>query len=365
MTALRGPPYHAGMTRGIAALGAVLALSACSSGAPPKSEMAPAREAHVTPREEGPRLPPAPLKVDADQGIAARVNNEIVTWKDVGDALSKVKGTVSPELRRSTLRQITEERLFLQAARKNGVVVGEQELEDAIRRDLKNYGGEEEYERWLRLRNLTKTEAREEKRKTVLIYKLYRHIIQKSFQQPDASTPGLLVDSVAPVEVEAYYESHKDRFQAIENVTYSRIALQFAVPADKEAKRALAESILRHLDEGADFIMLSLHHGRLRQDDRNKTREDLKKIGLSAATIALLFDTLQVGQVSGIVEDGNSWNIFRVEKRIQQREESLAEAEPKIRATLESEKREENRRKLRDRLVKDAYLWPSDLFDEE
>jgi hypothetical protein len=354
------------MTRGISAFAAVLALGACSSGAPAKSEMAPAREPASATREAQAR--PAPLpKADADQGIAARVNNEIVTWKDVGDSLSKVKGGVSPELRRQTLRQMVEERLFLQAAKKNGVSVGEQELDDAVRRDIKTYGGEEEYERWLRLRNLTKTEAREEKRKTILIYKLYRHIIQKSFQQPDATTPGLLVDSVAPVEVADFYARNKDRFKAIENVTFSRIALQFASPAEKEAKRALAESILRHIDEGGDFIMMSIHHSAIRkardQEYRNVTREAVAEF--SPATIALLFETLKVGETSKVVEDGQTWNIFRLEKRIQQREETPAEAEPKIRATLESEKREENRRKLRDRLVRDAYLWPSDLFDEE
>ncbi|HEX7897324.1 MAG TPA: SurA N-terminal domain-containing protein [Planctomycetota bacterium] len=355
------------MTRGIPALAAVLALGACSSGASPKSEMAPAREPAVAVREERVRPAPEPLKVDADQGIAARVNNEIVTWKDVGDSLSKVKAAISPELRRQTLRQMVEERLFLQAARKNGVAVGEQELDDAVRRDIKTYGGEEEYERWLRLRNLTKTEAREEKRKTILIYKLYRHIIQKSFQQPDATTPGLLVDSVAPVEVAEFYEKNKGRFQAIENVTFSRIALQFANPGEKEAKYALALSILRHLDEGGDFVMMSIHHSAIRmardQEYRNKSRKDLD--GFAPATLALLFETLKVGETSEVVEDGQTWNIFRLEKRIHQREESAAEAEPKIRATLESEKREENRRKLRDRLVRDAYLWPSDLFDEE
>ena len=341
-----------------------LALGACASKAAPKSEMAPAPAV----RAEGPRgAAPLPPRAEVDQGIAARVNDEILTWKDVADALTNVKGPVSPELRKGTLRQLAGERLFLQAAKKNGVTIGEQELEDAIRRDIKTYGGEEEYERWLRLRNLTKTEAREEKRKTILIYKLYRHIIQKAFQQPDASTPGLLVDSVAPVEVAEYYKNNKERFKAIENVSFTRIALHFANAADKEAKRALAESILRRLDEGADFVMLSIHYSSVRkardQEFRNKTRKDLEEF--APATITLLFDTLKVGETSGVVEDGQTWNIFRLEKRIQQREETLAEAEPKIRATLESEKREENRRKLLAHLVRDAYIWPADLFDEE
>lgn len=359
------------MTSRWAAAVAALALGAvasCSSGTP--AQMAPAREAPPAPAARdiagpAPKFEPPP---PGQQGIAARVNNEIVTWKDVGDTLARVKGAVSPELRKSALRQLAEERLFLQAAKQNGVTIGAQELDDAIRRDIKNYGGEEEYERWIRLRGVTKTEAREEKRKTLLIYKLYRHIIQKAFSQPDASTPGLLMDSVAPVEIHAYYEANQAKFAQIENATFSRIALQFSTPKEREAKRAMAESIVRRLGEGADFAMLSVHHSDVRRaaqyDDRHKTREQLKEF-YTEATIKLIFDDMKVGETSGIVEDRNTWNLFRLEQRIQQRKESIEEAEPKIRSTLESQKREENRRKLRDHLVKDAYLWPGDLFEED
>jgi hypothetical protein len=357
--------------RRIGAAAAIVCLSACSSVEPARSEMAPAREPSPLVREAARRPADPPLPAASPQGphgIAARVNNEIVTWKDVGDAVAKVKGPVSAELKRGTLRQIAEERLFLQAAKKNGVSVGEQELDDAVRRDIKTYGGEEEYERWLRLRNMTKTEAREEKRKTILIYKLYRHIIQKSFSQPDATTPGLLVDSVAPVEVAEYYEKNKEKFQAIENVTFGRIALQFANPKQKEAQRAMAESVLRRLEEGADFAMLSIHYSDVRRAqefaDRHKTRKEVAEY-YSPKTVELIFETLKVGETSPIVEDGNTWNLFRVEQRIQQRAESPEEAEPKIRSMIESRKREENRRKLRDHLVKDAYLWPADLFEDE
>jgi hypothetical protein len=370
LTSAGGRPYYAGMR--LAGAAAVLCLAACSGTEPARREMAPAREAAPAPAPRPaasrPEPAPAPPPTEGGHGIAARINNEIVTWKDVGDAVAKVKGPVSAELKRGTLRQIAEERLFLQAAKKNGVAVGDQELDDAIRRDIKTYGGEEEYERWLRLRNLTKTEAREEKRKTILIYKLYRHIIQKSFSQPDASTPGLLVDSVAPVEIAEYYEKNKEKFKAIENATFGRIALQFSSPREKEAKRAMAESIVRRLNEGADFAMLSIHYSDVRRAqefaDRQRTREQTAEF-YAPETVALLFDELKVGETSGIVEDRNTINIFRLEQRIQQRAESLEEAEPRIRATIESRKREENRRKLRDHLVRDAYLWPADLFEDE
>jgi hypothetical protein len=37
----------------------------------------------------------------------------------------------------------------------------------------------------------------------------------------------------------------------------------------------------------------------------------------------------------------------------------------KIRNMIENQYRVENRKKLRDHLVKDAYIWPADLFEND
>ena len=74
---------------------------------------------------------------------------------------------------------------------------------------------------------------------------------------------------------------------------------------------------------------------------------------------------MKEGEISPIIQDGRSLNIFKMEQKVNQKAESFEEAQIKIRAMLENKYREENRRRLRDHLRKDAYLWPADLFDFE
>ena len=92
--------------------------------------------------------PPAatPVATNTSTEIAARINNEIITWKDVREVLKEIKpADLTPELKKSKLRELAEERMFLQAAKKNNLTVSEQELDEAQRRDIKGYGSEEEF----------------------------------------------------------------------------------------------------------------------------------------------------------------------------------------------------------------------------
>ncbi len=352
------------MSRGIAWIVMLAVPLAACAGAPDP----PVRRTPFDP-EAGPILPgPVPVPAQLpDDGIAARINNEILTWKDVAETYKLVKPEqVTEELRRSKRRALAEERLFLQAARQNNVTIPDQQLDDVIRRQIKEMGGEEAFEKELRFRGQTRTEYREQKRRDLLIYRLYQHLFQQAWQNPTLRTPALMLDFVSPQEILDFYHAHPDRFKAIENVTFWRIALQFQNAKEKEEKRALAEAIRRKIEEGSEFSMLSYFYSDVRRarefEDRGKTRKELLDF-YAPKTVELLFDVMKEGEVSPIWEDGKTLNLFRLEQRVKQREETFEEAQPKIRALLETKKRIENRNALRDHLKKDAYLWPPDVFD--
>ena len=344
---------------GAAALG-------CSS-ASPRNEMAPTPK--LDPPIEAPSqavITPPPLRTD---GIAARVNNEIITWKDVKEVLKEIKpADLTIELKKSKLRDMAEERMFLQAAKKHNLTVTEQELDEAQRRDVKGYGSEEEFERVIRIRFGTKTAYREDKRRQILIYKLYRHLLQQSWTNPGKDTPGLMLDFVAPEKIREYFTQHPEQFQAIERISFMRIGLQYTTDRDETMKKQLAESVIRKLDEGAEFAMLAFFYSDIRRAkdfrDMGVSRKDCEQF-YSPETIKYLFDVMKEGEISPIIKDGRSFNIFKMEQKINQKAESFEEAQGKIRSMMENQYREENRKKLRDHLRKDAYLWPSDLFDYE
>jgi hypothetical protein len=81
--------------------------------------------------------------------------------------------------------------------------------------------------------------------------------------------------------------------------------------------------------------------------------------------VRYLFDVMKEGEISKIVRDGKTINIFKMDQKFKQKEEPFEEAQIKIRNGLESQYRERNRKLLRAHLVKDAYIWPADLFDNE
>jgi hypothetical protein len=359
------------MFRGISlvALACAAALGCSSSSASPRNEMAPTPQLDP-PVESKPApqaaIPTVPVRND---GIAARVNNDIITWKDVLETLKDIKpGDITPELKKSNLRQLAEERMFLQAARANNLTITEQEMEEAQRRDIKMYGSEDEWEKVIRIRYGTKTNYRETRRKELLIYKLYRHLMQQSWTNPGKGTPGLMLDFVAPAEIRKYYEENEKQFQAIERISFMRIGLQFSHPREEEAKLRLAESLARKLEEGAEFAMLAFFYSDIRRAkdfrDMGISRKDAKDF-YTEETVHYLFDVMKEGEVSPIVRDKNSLNIFKMEQKINQKAESFEDAQIKIRNMLENKYREENRKRLRDHLRKDAYIWPSDLFDNE
>jgi hypothetical protein len=140
------------------------------------------------------------------------------------------------------------------------------------------------------------------------------------------------------------------------------------VKQEEENKQALAESLARKLEEGAEFTMLAYFYSDVRRAkdfrDRGVSRKDLEGF-YTPETIRYLFDEMKEGQVSPIIKDGKTLNIFKMEQKFKQKEEGFEEAQIKIRNMKENQKREENRKQLRDYLRKDAYLWPTDLFDFE
>jgi hypothetical protein len=192
--------------------------------------------------------------------------------------------------------------------------------------------------------------------------------MQQSWTNPGKGTPGLMLDYVAPEEIRQYYKDNEKQFQAIERISFMRIGLQFALPQEEDIKRTLAESLLRKIDEGAEFAMLAFFYSDVRRAkdfrDMGVTRKDARDF-YTEETVRYLFDVMKEGEISPVVKDKNSLNIFKMEQKINQKAESFEEAQVKIRNMLENKYREENRKKLRDHLRKDAYLWPPDLFDFE
>jgi len=302
-------------------------------------------------------------------GKAAQIETEHLTWEQV---YSKFKGfkpsDITEELLQAELRRQAEELLFLQKAKAEGITVTEREIDEAVERVIRTFGGKENFDQYLRSRDLSPSDHREVRRKELLEVKLYRYLIQKGFRDPSKDTI-LLIEMISPGEIREYYNSHREQFKAIEHCTVFRFGVQWRTPEEKEQKRRWMESIRRKLAEGTDPYLLAVCYPDVIRHTNESGQTDflIRELGrdnslFSPETTKYLFETLQKQTFSPVLEDGNTVNILYLVARVVEPEKAFEEAQIRIRAELEHKKRDENRTRLRNELLKKAYVEPPDLF---
>lgn len=294
--------------------------------------------------------------------IAARINDEIITWDEVDAQIRGIKVEIGGEdLQLQTLRKLAEERLFLQEARKAGITVNDSEVDRFVEQKKKEVGGEDKYEDYLAFIKRTRTQYWNEIKRQIVVQRLILFKYSEWWRKPGSNSP-VLQEDVSPQEIREYYLTHREEFQAIEWATLLRITLSYAGEKEKQTKKRLMDSLQRKLAEGSEFLVLAAYYSELRTEqhwrmDKLERRNDY----FSKAVTDMIFDDMRLGE-SRIVDDDQSLNLLRLEERESKREETFEEAQIKISNSLIHERREQNRLKLRTVLLKQAYLWPPDLF---
>lgn len=312
----------------------------------------------------------AALPQDAPQqerrtGKAAQVNRYVITWDDVYVRFKGFKPhEITDELLKVELRKLVEEQLFFQKAQELKIGVTEREVDEAVERVIRAYGGKEKFEQYLRWMKMSATEHRELRRKEMLEIKIYRQLIQDGM----GGRSTLLVEMIAPDDVRDYYNAHRDRFKAIQHVSVFRIGLQWRTEEEKKFKRRLADSLARKIREGSDMYLVAQYHSDIRGQENGRQDyvvRELKRDNtfFSPETTKFLFEKLPVQTLSSVVEDANTFNLFWILDRVNRPEESFEEAQIKIRSELENKKRDQNRQRLRKELLSKAFVEPKDLFD--
>jgi hypothetical protein len=306
-----------------------------------------------------------------DTDVAARIDGAAIRWAEVDERMNLNPAAITPEIRRAKLREVVVDRLIAREAAQCDLNVSDQELDEFIDREMKRYPDKEEFEKALRVMNVTKAKYREDLRRSFLQVRLLRHLILHLLKNvPDAREFGFDVTEVKPEEIKAYYEKHREEFQATEHITAWRIGMKFSGEEEKKQKRKVLESALRKLDQGSDFYILAAYTSEVGPD--TKSGRSIfghwqlcpKDSPYTKGTNALLFKTLKEGETSGIVEDGNTLNLFHLIQRVNLPAQSLEDARERIAQVLNNEKREQNLERMRRELIRRAKIEPADLFKD-
>lgn len=290
-------------------------------------------------------------------GILVRVNDSVVTWKDVQNRMAadlpylaqqyrsqpEVLEKKRSELQQSILNQLVEERLILHEFKTAGYKFPESFLEDLINQQIRNqYGDRVTLTKTLQAEGLTFESYRTRLRE--------REIIRLMRQQNVPRDPV-----ISPHRIEVYYVENRDQFKVDDQIKLRMIVIPSQAVGSSATCRKLAEELLAKIKEGAPFEEMAriYSHGSQSSEGGDWGWVDKKVLRADLAEKAF---GLEAGQHSGVIEAQDGCYIMLVEERRAAHTKSLSEVRDEIETTL---KEQENRRlhqKWIDRLKNKSFV---------
>jgi peptidyl-prolyl cis-trans isomerase SurA len=309
-----------------------------------KPEPAPAARV-VTP---GAEILPAPVvgqsvtkppADDADERIADRivaiVNNDAITLAELQENIlmfrqeNRQQGNVSDEeLGRHFLTRLIDNRLQLQEAERDKIVVDDTELNEEIADRMKRFGTKslEEFEALVKSQGLTFDAVKKRLRDSLRVTKVIRRRVT-------------LRVSVTDPEITQYIEDNRAKLET--GLTYRARHILIVPTGDTDAAwegaRIRAEMIRAQAVEGGDFAELAKQNSR---DASAKEGGDLGMLnrGELSQEIERQILALRAGEVSSPYRSQLGWHVFRLESKESLDGEALQRVRQQVREILYREK---------------------------
>jgi len=224
------------------------------------------------------------------------------------------------KLRQAYLDQVIERKILVQEARRFGIKVSQEELNQAISEIKMDYPGEGFGEK-LGQKGVTLEEWKVRLEEKILAEKAIRSAIHSQ-------------EKIDPKEAHQYYEEHRSSFQIGKKVRARQIFV-----ADGEE----AIQILKRLKKGEGFEKVAM--------EKSLGPEKVQGGDLgyfSPGEKPIEFDhvfNMEVGAISEVIKSPYGYHIFKLEEKIEPREIPFEEAKLGILQELEEKKGEENYQK--------------------
>ena len=221
------------------------------------------------------------------------------------------------DLKRACLDQVIERKILVQEARRSGIKISPEELNQAVSEIKKDYSGEE-FGETLGLRGMTLEEWKVRLEEKLLAEKVIRSVFHSQ-------------EKVDEKEALRYYEDHRSSFQIGQRVRVRQI-----VVADGEE----AIQILKRLKKGERFEKVasekSLGPEKLQGGDLGYFSQ-----GERPSEFDCVF-SMEVGAISDVIKSPYGYHIFKLEEKIEPRQIPFEEAKAGILQDLGQKRAEEN-----------------------
>lgn len=298
-------------------------------------------------------------------GIAAIVNDDIVTISQLRE-LTMARETAMREMfsgddlvrevkkmRESALQDLIDRQLIIQEFRKKELSIPDHVITDRVQSIIRQeFGGDRQaFVRTLQAQGYSLNRFRELEREKIIV---------QAMRQANAKDDFI----ITPKQVQAFYERNKPAYSTPEEIRLRMIvlregggdsALEGDLPGQGD-KRAMAQEIRDKLVNGADFSRMASMYS---EDPTTAEvggdwgwiqRETLNE-QLTRAAFAL-----GAGQISPVVQLGDSYYILLVEERKPARVKPLAEVKEQIEMNLMQEERSKAQERWMETLRKNAFI---------
>jgi parvulin-like peptidyl-prolyl isomerase len=291
-------------------------------------------------------------------GIAAVVNNEVITISEVHDAMAiedrrlqeQYSGSTLQERRSSlygrVLQDLIDVRIQLARARELNLRVDDNAVTYHIDRlKQQNQISEAQLEQMLKSRGLTIEAYRQQVREGLLVAKVVNAEVRSRLVVTDA-------------EIQDEYEKRQKRYDIPDKLTVSHILFLLppdASPEEEAQARQKATKVLQALRHGGDFAALARQYSEGPSAERGGLLGTFR-VGELLPGFEEAAQSLAPGEISDIVRTRAGLHIIRVEDRQKGGHRALKEVREEIKNDLLQAKTERRYEEWLETLRQSAYV---------
>jgi foldase protein PrsA len=278
--------------------------------------------------------------------VAARVNGEVIKRSELDAQVAKLKEQYPDmftgadgegrllDFQQRLLDNLINAALVRQAADARGVKVSDSDVQSKLDELKAGFADDAQFEAALTQAGMSVDELSEQVREQ-LVTELLLIEINKDIE-------------VSETEVAEYYEANKAQFTEQAAVRASHILFD-------ESDKATAESVLAEVKAGGDFKALARQHSK-----DVATSVEGGDLGWPSTPFVPEFqtaaDSLDVGEISELVQTQYGWHIITVTDKRDQREKPLDEVAEQIEQIIIQQRNADAYQKFLDELRADAEI---------
>jgi parvulin-like peptidyl-prolyl isomerase len=254
-----------------------------------------------------------------------------------------------PEIRKAALRNLEFEELVYQEAKRRGLAVAPAKLNQAVKDFRAQFDSDSQFQQYLKAEQKgSQEELRTKIRRAILIDMVLKSEVENRAKFTDP-------------QLRDFYDKNPERFRKPDSVSIQTITIAYGdspSPADKQKARKQAEDALKQAKATKDYEGFGQIAEKVSMDDWHVMMGDHKWLhrGRMPEAVEKVVFAMKPGEVSGIIDAGDSFCIARVNGREDSHLVGFNEVKPRLKQDLEKQKKDELRAAFDKRLRKTAKI---------